>query len=275
MGEKKCLVIMPFDDKLNIIYELAIEPAVIAEGYECIRVDKLPGGGNILKEIIEQVHKAKVVIADLTGNNPNVFYELGISHGLMNNVIMLAQDIKLLPFDLINYKVIKYGDKVGDDKILREKIKEGLQSLDQWGPKSNPIETFLSPDERPVSGSAYQQVKLALEKAERDLESTRNDLRKIEAHHEKYKHLEAENARLQGIRQFAQDFFHKLSGGKIEEMPPSFEDMMERFSREMEEKGEVSVALPSSPENETNSKKTRKKILFRPVKNKARLQEPR
>lgn len=264
MGEKKCLVIMPFDDKLNIIYELAIEPAVMAEGYECIRVDKLPGGGNILKEIIEQVHKAKVVIADLTGNNPNVFYELGISHGLMNNVIMLVQDIKLLPFDLRNYKIVQYGMDVGDDKILKEKIIEGLQSLDQWGPKSNPIETFLSPDERPVSGSAYQQVKQALEKAERDLESARNDLRKIEAHHEKYKDLEAENARLQWISQFTQNFFHKALDVKTKDL--SFEDMMELFSREMEEKGEVSVALPSSPENETNSKKTRKKILFRPVK---------
>ncbi len=85
MNDEICFVIMPFDSRLDRLYDLAIKPAVKSENLECIRADKISGAGNILADIVEHIHKAKVVIADLTGNNPNVFYEL--VQRLINSVL--------------------------------------------------------------------------------------------------------------------------------------------------------------------------------------------
>jgi len=78
MEQGFCFVIMPFKDEMKGVYEGAIKPAVESLGLECIRVDEIDGSGNVVRRIIERIHEAKAVIADLTGKSANVFYELGI-----------------------------------------------------------------------------------------------------------------------------------------------------------------------------------------------------
>jgi len=180
MSNEICFVIMPSDDKLfNTMYDLAIKPAVESGNMECIRVDKIPGGGNITGDIVEHIHKAGVVIADLTAGKPEILYELGLAHGLLNNVIMLTQNIDELPFDLKNYRVIEYHTGLGGDKVLKEEIIKSIETLDNWSEKSNPVKTFLPPDIRSAPASGHTAVRQELETSQAELDHTKKELSEL------------------------------------------------------------------------------------------------
>ena len=124
----KCFVIMPFQEEFKKIYERAIKPAIETEGCDCIRVDEIDGGGNIIRHIVNSTDEANIVIADLTGDNPNVLYELGLAHGLFKHVIMLTQHIDKIPFDLKNYRFVKYDLEFDGAERLKNSIKNKLNT---------------------------------------------------------------------------------------------------------------------------------------------------
>jgi len=223
MEQGFCFVIMPFKDEMKGVYEGAIKPAVESLGLECIRVDEIDGSGNVVRRIIERIHEAKAVIADLTGKSANVFYELGIAHALGNNVIVLAQNVKEdVPFDVSNYKVIPYTDTITGGDRLKQAIRSALTTLDEWSKRpSNPVQDFLPPGTRPVPASDYiamqqklEAMKQALEKelfdsradlekykatdtaVRQDLEKTQQDLSEMQVKLEAYKAQEDELCRL-------------------------------------------------------------------------------
>lgn len=93
-----CFVLMPFDEKFTIVYETIVKAL---EGLMvCSRADDLPLGKPILERILRGINSAELIIADLTGRNPNVFYEIGLAHCKTKNVLLLTQDINEVPFDL-------------------------------------------------------------------------------------------------------------------------------------------------------------------------------
>jgi hypothetical protein len=73
--------------------------------YDVKRADSLHDFHNILGSIVRRITTAKLVIAELTTLNPNVFYELGLCHGLGIPTVLLAQSIDEVPFDLQGYTV--------------------------------------------------------------------------------------------------------------------------------------------------------------------------
>lgn len=182
MSEEFCFVIMPFSDNLKPVYEDAIKLAVEDAKLRCIRVDEVSGTGNIVRRIVEHIHEARVIVADLTGRNANVFYELGIAHALGNNVIVLAQDIRAdVPFDLGPYKVIQYGTGWGADRALRQSLLREILSLAEWskGP-SNPVQDFLPPDARPVPFGKYRTQEEALELALTEKKTAEEAARRVQ-----------------------------------------------------------------------------------------------
>lgn len=115
--KKTCFVIMPIGKKgteeariFKDIYDLIIKEAVLASrlSYDCKRVDEVQKPGTIIKDIEQMIKNADVVIADLTGRNPNVFYELGTRHALDKNTILMAQNLDEVPFDLQGERLIIY-----------------------------------------------------------------------------------------------------------------------------------------------------------------------
>ncbi len=94
-----CFVLMPFDPKFTLVYE-TITKAL--EGLmTCRRADDdLPIGKPILEGVLNGIRSAELIIADLTGRNANVFYEVGLAHTCTKNVLLLTQDIADVPFDL-------------------------------------------------------------------------------------------------------------------------------------------------------------------------------
>src|SRR5438067_1699569 len=117
---RKAFVIMPFADQFRKVYDQGTRPAVESAGFECSRGDDPVGPRNIISDVVEALFNADVVIADITDGNPNVFYELGISHSIANNTIMICQrTAQRLPFDLASYRVIFYDPTPQGIKSLR------------------------------------------------------------------------------------------------------------------------------------------------------------
>lgn len=93
-----CFVLMPFDDRFTIVYETIVK--ALKGLMVCTRADDLPIGKPILEHILTGIRSSELIIADLTGRNANVFYELGLAHSQTKNALLLTQDINDVPFDL-------------------------------------------------------------------------------------------------------------------------------------------------------------------------------
>ena len=107
-------VIMPFTSEFDDIYQLGIKPACDEAGAYAERVDEQLFAESILDRIYNQLSKADVIVADMTGRNPNVFYEAGYAHALGKKVILLTQKTEDIPFDLKHYPHIVYGGRITD-----------------------------------------------------------------------------------------------------------------------------------------------------------------
>ncbi len=106
--EDLCFVLMPFAEEFQPIYDDHIKPAVEGAGLRCVRADDLFGPQAIIYDIWQYICRARVVVAELTGRNPNVFYEVGLSHALDKKVILLTQSMDDVPFDLRHLRCIVY-----------------------------------------------------------------------------------------------------------------------------------------------------------------------
>ncbi len=105
-------VLMPFSEEFRDIYELGIKAACTEAGAYCERVDEQKFDENILERIYNQIAKADVLVAEMTGRNANVFYETGYAHALNKRVILLTQKADDIPFDLKLYTHIVYEGKI-------------------------------------------------------------------------------------------------------------------------------------------------------------------
>jgi len=148
---KKCFVIMPVSTtkscttrQWTTIFNEMIRPAVIVTrlGFTCER--SRPRTGNLIRDILNELNKADVVIADLTDTNPNIFYELGVRHTLRNRTILIAQDMKYVPSDLRSYWVIIYKKGLSGLQDFKNKIREVLKEMMKNPEKpDNPVADFL------------------------------------------------------------------------------------------------------------------------------------
>lgn len=101
-------VAMPFKVEMEDIYHYAIRRAVNANGFMCERVDLSSFTGSILQYVRERIETAAAVIADLTGENPNVHLELGYAWGKGIPTLLIAQNINELCFDVRDQRCIEY-----------------------------------------------------------------------------------------------------------------------------------------------------------------------
>src|SRR5436305_6777126 len=75
-----CFVVMPFSRDFDPVFQ-AIQKSIQSDlGFTCSRTDELLGGGHIIEDILKGIAMSELVVVDVTGKNPNVYYELGIAH---------------------------------------------------------------------------------------------------------------------------------------------------------------------------------------------------
>lgn len=122
-----CFVLMPFKEEWsNRIYTRHITNAVKKVDFDCFRADELFGPIPIIEDIWEKICTSAVIIADLTGRNPNVFYELGIAHTVGTPVILISQDHEIPAFDTAHIRQIKYKDNSEACEQLEKDLEKAL-----------------------------------------------------------------------------------------------------------------------------------------------------
>jgi hypothetical protein len=125
--QAQCFVMIPFREPFESLYFKIIQPAIESFGILCQRGDESLIPGTITNQIYKQIEAASLLIADVTGMNPNVSYELGIAHGLNKPVILISQSLDGLPFDYKAYRTVLYNLQDGQD--LQKKIHRSIEAL--------------------------------------------------------------------------------------------------------------------------------------------------
>ncbi|MGY4573625.1 hypothetical protein [Bradyrhizobium sp. USDA 3256] len=125
-----CFVLMPFGAPIGDYYSQIYEPAIRKAGLRPVRADAdIFGTGKIIDQIWAGINSAKVLVAELTNRNPNVFYELGLAHALDKPVVLISSNEGDVPFDLKHIRVIYYNvsDPFWGEKLI-EKVAENILS---------------------------------------------------------------------------------------------------------------------------------------------------
>jgi hypothetical protein len=119
-------VAMPFSEDMEDVYHYGISNAVVKAGFLCERADLTAFTGDVMARVRERVQTATLVVADLTGANPNVYLEVGFAWGCGIPTVLLAREQSDLRFDVRGQRCLLYK-KIKD---LEEALARELVTLD-------------------------------------------------------------------------------------------------------------------------------------------------
>lgn len=130
----RCFVIQPFDKgKFDKRFNDAFKPAIQAAGLEPYRVDQDPNVEVPIQSIEEGIRESAICLADITTDNPNVWYELGYAFASDTPVVMVCCDERAnsrYPFDIQHRTIINYSSESASDfNTLKEKIEKKIKAL--------------------------------------------------------------------------------------------------------------------------------------------------
>ncbi len=128
MREQKAphlFAIIPFSSEMDDVYYLGIHDTAKALGCSCDRVDQIEFVGPILDKIYDSIKNSRIILAELSTPNVNVYYELGYAHALGKPTILITKDISTSPFDVKGYNHIIYSSI----RDLRSKLKARLEAI--------------------------------------------------------------------------------------------------------------------------------------------------
>lgn len=115
-------VVMEFSSPYNDVYSEVIKQICDEQGLKVFRIDEQRGPGIIISDINEAIIGAKVIIADISPDNPNIFYEVGYAHAFNKPTILIAEKGRELPFDVSPFRTLFYENTI----IGKRKLEEGL-----------------------------------------------------------------------------------------------------------------------------------------------------
>ncbi|MER0203656.1 MAG: hypothetical protein DU480_07300 [Nitrosomonas sp.] len=156
-----CFVIQPFDSgKFDKRFADIYKPAIEAAGLEAYRVDKDPSVLVPIDAIEEGIRKASICLADITADNPNVWYELGFAFASERPVVIVCSEErtgKKYPFDIQHRNIIPYlADAPSDFDMLRVNLTKRIQALLQ---KEETLQKLAEADPvAPVEGLSQAEI---------------------------------------------------------------------------------------------------------------------
>jgi hypothetical protein len=117
-------------DDLQVVCEDFVKPVVENScDLECVRGDDMFGSAVVMDDVLSAIRASTVVIADLTGRNANVFYEVGIAHAIDKPVLLMAQSLDDVPFDLRHRRVLIYDYTPRGCKRLETQIEQHIKDM--------------------------------------------------------------------------------------------------------------------------------------------------
>jgi len=152
MSIGNCFVAMPFSEEFRKAYDEAIKPAVEATKLRCVRIDEDRTPGPIPEHIVKAIREAVVCVFDISGNNPNVFLELGQAQVFERPTILISRTSEL-PFDVRSLRVFFYEPTNPGYRRLRDCLTDSLSSV--LGTDERVLEELLAPATLDQSGSPF------------------------------------------------------------------------------------------------------------------------
>lgn len=122
-----CFVLMPFISEFDWIYRELIKPVVEKFGLIVLRADEISAPGVITEQIRTSIQQARLCIADVSGQNANVFYEVGLAQTLGKPTLLLTKDINDIPFDLKSNRFIVYDPNSLDE--AKRNLESSIQNV--------------------------------------------------------------------------------------------------------------------------------------------------
>lgn len=166
-ASKVCFVIAPIGEeesetrrRSDQVFNHIITPALDELGYQTLRADKLPKPGMITTHIIDHLLNDDLVVADLTGRNPNVFYELAVRHAVKKPSIHIIDISETPPFDIAGMRYIAFNHRDLDSAAkCRSDIREyAVSTLNDPNVTDSPISIAISVQELHHSSNPYGTV---------------------------------------------------------------------------------------------------------------------
>jgi hypothetical protein len=127
-GPADLFVLMPFDPELQPVYEDHIAGSARELGLSLARGDDFFTANAVMSDVWTAIMSARAVVADCTGRNPNVFYEIGLAHAVGKPVILIAQHSDDVPFDLRHLRYIQYEYTPRGMQIFEKRLTDTLRT---------------------------------------------------------------------------------------------------------------------------------------------------
>lgn len=125
-----CFAVMQFTEEFNVLYKDVIKPVCESYGYKVIRGDDFYTSGQIMEDVTQSIRSAALIIADVTPDNANVFYEVGYAHAIGKPTILLSDRRReRLPFDISGFRTLFYDNTIGGKAVVEARLKQHLDAL--------------------------------------------------------------------------------------------------------------------------------------------------
>lgn len=192
---QSCFLICPIgDDESDVrkhsdqVLRHIVKPVLGPKGYSIVRADEMPRPGVITTQIMEAIFESNLVIADLTGRNPNVYYELALRHASRKPYIQLTARDEPIPFDLAGIRTIRFNLSDPDDiEVAKITLARQVEEIEGGYTPDSPVSMALSEslfqgNENAISVflEKFWQIEDDFERLHKSIDSMKFDISSIE-----------------------------------------------------------------------------------------------
>ena len=133
--QPKAFVVMEFGSPYDEVYGEVIERVCSSFNIDVNRADEIYSPGLIIADITREITESKVIIAEITPRNPNVYFEVGYAHACNKPTILIAEKGTDIPFDVSPFRVLLYENSIGGRTRLEEGLSRHLEAIMGMTPK--------------------------------------------------------------------------------------------------------------------------------------------
>ncbi|OCH31047.1 hypothetical protein A6E13_18530 [Aliivibrio fischeri] len=127
----KAFIVMQFTEEFNALYTEIIKPMCESFGYEVVRADNIYTNSLLIQDITSAIRESSLVLADITPDNPNVYYEVGFAHALDKDTILLCDKVReRLPFDVSGSRCIFYENSISGKTQVESLLRKHLEAIE-------------------------------------------------------------------------------------------------------------------------------------------------